>query len=356
MRAIVLSHTYLNPASRGKLRALVGQGCSITAALPGGSVGEDGGVRLAPIPITGDLAEPAALNWNRRAIRRLLSDVHPDVIQIEEEPGTRVAAVAASEAARLGIPVVLFSWQSLPGKRGFWERRRAGSCFAAARAAVGGNAAAAQLLRSRAGNIPVVNMPQIGVAPPPPISREFQESLAIGYVGRLVAERGVDVLLRACASIMGSWSLTVAGTGPEQESLELLAERLGLASRIRWLGGVSRGDIDALWAELDCLVLPSASTATWAERWSPVLVEAMALGVVPLVMAGNALQEVVEGAGVVTQDAESLGLALQSLLAYPAERRERGAAARQRVLERYVDTALARETLALWRQIARRAS
>ncbi len=247
--------------------------------------------------------------------------------------------------------MVLFSWESLPRRRGFWERRRATASFKAARAAIGGNSLAATLLHTEKPAIPVIALAQLGIAPPPPLLRPAHPRLAIGYVGRLLSHRGVDDLLRACATIMGPWSLTVAGTGPEQESLESLAQRLGLASRTRWLGGIGRSEIGALWTELDCLVFPSRPTPTWTERWSPVLIDAMAHGVVPIVTEGGGLTAVVQGTGVVVGTVEALGEALQSLLAFPEERRQRGAAARQRILENYVDTALANRTLALWRQI-----
>lgn len=353
MRAIVLSHTYLDPANRGKLRALAGQGVSLAAAVPGGTTGEDAGVRVIPIPATGSASDPGSFTWNRRALKKLLHDFRPDVVQIEEEPGTPVAAATSKEAARLGIPVVLFSWESLPRRAGFWERRRTAASFQAARAAIGGNTLAAALLQSGNKSIPVVVIPQLGVAPPPPLIRPDSERLSIGYVGRLLPERGVDDLLRAAATIMGQWSLTIAGAGPEQEPLEALVQRLGLASRVRWLGGVSRTEISALWSELDCLVIPSRKTATWTERWSPVLIDAMAHGVVPVVTDGGGLTGVVHGVGIVVRDVESLGEALQTLRGFPEERLRRGVAARQRVLEHYVDAALAQETLALWKRIVK---
>ena len=128
--------------------------------------------------------------------------------------------------------------------------------------------------------------------------------------------------------------------------------RLGLASRIHWLGGVSRAEVEALWPSLDCLVLPSRQPEQRSERWSAVLVDAMARGVVPVVSEGSTLHDVVADSGLAVGDEESIGMALQSLLAYPDERRRMSAAARQRVLERFTDSALAHETLALWRRVA----
>ncbi|HEV8149051.1 MAG TPA: glycosyltransferase [Gemmatimonadales bacterium] len=356
MRAVILSHLYLDPDRRGKLRALAGQGAVLVAAVPGGSTGEDSGVWIAPIPARGDPEEPESLRWSRSALRRLFADVRPELVQIEEEPDSQPAATAAGEAARLGIPVVLFSWETSGKRHGFLERRRARISFRAAHAAIGGNALAAEQLRLALPQAPVVSMPQLGVAPPAPVEREPGQLLSIGYVGRLIPERAVDMLLRACSLLMGSWSLTVAGTGPEQEELELLAQRLGLASRIRWLGGVSKPEIEALWPALDCLVLPARRSGASIERWSTVLVDAMARGVVPVVMEGGILHAVVGAAGKTATDEESLGVALQTLKAFPEERRRLSAAARQRVLERYVDAALAEQTMALWREVLTRRS
>jgi glycosyltransferase involved in cell wall biosynthesis len=353
MRAVILSHLYLDPDRRGKLRALAGQGATVVVAVPGGVAGEDAAVRIAPIEARGEPDNPAALRWSNPGIKRLLADVRPDIVQIEEEPSSQAAADAAAEAGRLGIPVVLFSWDPAPGS-GVFERRRAATCYAAARAAIGGNAIAADRLRDLLPGAPVACMPQLGVAPPPPVDREPRDRLALGYVGRLRPERGVDILLRACALLMCPWTLDIAGTGPEQEALEDLAQRLGLASRIRWLGGVGRAEVNALWPALDVLVLPSRTGDP--ERWSTVLVDGMARGVVPVVTEGGVLHAVVGEAGLAARDEEGLGMALQQLWAFPEERLRLSGLARRRVLEHYVDAALAGQTLALWRQVLARST
>jgi len=351
VRSLILSHVYLDPDRRGKLRALAGQGATVVAAVPGGDAAEDAGVRLAPISVKGDPGQPGTLRWNQRDLRRLLAEARPEIVQIEEEPDSQAAAAASAEALRLEVPTVLFSWESGSRPRGYLDRRRAAASFKAARAGIGGNALASARLRDELPGRPVVSLPQLGVAPPAPVEHPPHDELAIGYVGRLLPERAVDLLLRACAMLMGGWTLTVAGTGPEQEELELLAQRLGLASRIRWLGGISRSEVEALWPMLDCLVLPGRKSGELLERWSTVLVDAMAHGVVPLVMEDSILHAVVGTAGKTVVDEESLGMALQSLLALPEERRARSAAARQRVLENYVDAAIAEQTMALWRQV-----
>ena len=355
MRAIIASQIYLHPERRGKLRALAGLGVAVAAAVPGAVAEEDAGVRIFPIPTQGDRASPEA-EWSGPAIRRLFTDFRPDLVQIEEEPITRAAATITTEAARLGISVVVFSQDPDSGP-GFRARRRAAKVLRAARGAIAGNSRALEHLRQALSGKPVVAMPQTGISLPPPVERPVHQELSIGYVGRLLADREVDLLLRACASIMGSWTLTIAGTGPEQESLELLAQRLGLASRVRWLGGVTRAQVEALWKDVDCLVMPARPQAGGggggggAERWSLILVEAMARGVIPVVMEGGIPEALVGSAGKVARDEESLGVTLQTLRAYPDERPRLAAAARQRVLDQFVDAALAEQTLDLWERI-----
>lgn len=355
MRALIVSHFYSNPEQRGKLRALAGQGVDLMAALPGGSAGLDSGVRLTPVPVSGDPEVPGMLTWSSGALRRVISDFHPDLIQVEEAPGSPVAGAVAAAARRMRIPYVVFSWESLARRRGFLEGRRFQRVVRHAAGLIGGNRLVLGLLRESAPSAVTAVLPQTGMSPAPPVPREaIRRGLGLGFVGRLVPERGAETLLRACGQLLGPWTLTVAGTGPEQEALEALAQKLGLASRIRWLGGIPKGELEAVWSQLDCLVMPSRDTPSWVERSSPTLLEAMVRGVVPVVTRAGALPEIVGDAGIVVDDVESLALALQELLADPERLRALGQRARQRVLEEYVDSAVAQRTLAFWGQILAR--
>ncbi|HEU5219899.1 MAG TPA: glycosyltransferase family 4 protein, partial [Gemmatimonadales bacterium] len=220
---------------------------------------------------------------------------------------------------------------------------------------IGGNQLALALLRDHAPTAVGAVLPQTGMSPSPPLTRDGnRRGLGIGFIGRLVPERGGETLLRACGQLLGPWTLTVVGTGPQQEALEALAQKLGLASRIRWLGGIPRRELEAVWGDLDCLVMPSRNTPSWVERNSPILLEGMVRGVVPVVTRAGALPEIVDDAGIVVDDAESLALALQELMAEPERLRVLGQRSRQRVLEEFVDSAVAQRTLAFWGQVLTR--
>jgi glycosyltransferase involved in cell wall biosynthesis len=179
--------------------------------------------------------------------------------------------------------------------------------------------------------------------------------LALGFVGRLIPEKGLDLLFRAAVKLVGRWTITVVGTGPAQEELEGLAERLGIAGRVTWLGALPRSGVEEVWPKLDVLVTPSRTTPRWIEVFPRAPLEAMAHGIAVVGSAAGAIPEIVGDAGIVVpeEDVGALADALQRLHDTPAEHQRLGAAARQRVVDRYTDAAVARDTLAFWREVTR---
>jgi len=179
------------------------------------------------------------------------------------------------------------------------------------------------------------------------------QGLAIGFVGRLVPERVLDLLFRACVSLAGKWSITVVGTGPSQEELEALAERLGIAARVTWHGALPRPAIDEVWPRIDCAVFPSRTTPRWVETVGRAPLEAMAHGVAVVASDSGVLPEVVGEAGrvVAEEDVSALAEALYGLYADRAECERLGAAGRRRVLEEFADPAVARKTLDFWGRV-----
>ena len=363
MRAIIASHTYIDPATRGKLRALTGLGVTLSVAVPArwspsargpllsASWGNDGGIRIIPIPVHGDRGE--AVGWKASDLHRLFADFRPEIVQVEAEPWTPLAAAATSRAARLGIPSTLFGWESVPRSYSFLERWRRTRTLGRARALIGGNRLAADLLSRERPGVPVAVIPQVGLTPPLEVIRPDHTELAIGFVGRLIPEKGLDSLFRACVKLLGRWRLTVVGSGPAQESLEQLAERLGIASRVTWRGPVPAGDLHHLWRELDCLVVPSRTTPGWVETFHPALVEAMGHGVTVVGTDSGALPELIDTAGLVVpeDDVSALTAALQHLSDAPRDRARLGREARLRVMAEFVDDAVARRTLEFWQRV-----
>ncbi len=89
-------------------------------------------------------------------------------------------------------------------------------------------------------------------------------------LGRLHISKGLDLLLEALAKTRGV-ELRIAGDGPLRRPLERLAARLGIASRVAFLGW--RDDVPALLADADLLICPSRH-----EPLGNVVIEAWSAG------------------------------------------------------------------------------
>jgi glycosyltransferase involved in cell wall biosynthesis len=362
VRVLLLSHAYTDPARRGKPQALARLGHTVTLAVPAEWPGPDGGpparvphsddgrIRVVPVPVSGEPGDPAETRWSRRALRRLLTDFRPDLVQVEEEPGTPGAAVGAAAAHALRIPAVLYVRESVEGSRPLAERFRRRRTLRRAAGLAGATRLALGLAGRHAGAVPALVLPQFGVTAPLDAAREPHDDFVIGFVGRLVPERGLDLLFRACVRLLGPWRVVVAGSGPAQADLETLAERLGIAARVTWLGAIRPEALAPRWAGFDCVVVPPRSTSEWVETTGAVPLEAMARGVAVVGTRSGIVPELVEGTGIVVpeEDPEALAAAIQELVDDPARRAELAAAGRRRILADYTDDAVARRTAMFW--------
>ena len=334
-------------------------GCTVALLLPAAgsdgtplAYGAEGGVRLVPVPVNGD---PTDSRWSSAALRRLLTEFRPDVLQVEAEPWWPVAPQALALAAKVHVPAGLHVSTSVTPALSLRERWRRGRALRLARGLAASNRLALQLVAKGREDAPVAVFPRQGIVVPTlGRPRAPRPGFVIGFVGRLVPERGLDVLLRACAQLRGDWKLVVVGTGPSQEELEQLAERLGIGARVVWQGGIPRGWLDTFWPTVDCVVLPARTTPRWVESVGQSLLDAMAQGLPVIGTESGVLPEIIGEAGVTVpeDDPDRIALSLQRLQAMPDEAASLGAAGRRRVMTEFVDDAIARKTLAYWRSIA----
>lgn len=156
-------------------------------------------------------------------------------------------------------------------------------------------------------------------------------------VGNLYPVKGHDVLLRALALIAGdsaasAWSVAIAGRGDAESSLRQLANELGIAERVQFLG--LRSDVPDLLAAADLFVLPSRS-----EGLPLALIEAMgaSLPIVSTDVGGIAevVARDVEARLVRPENPAELALALTDLIGDPERRQALGRAARERAIMTY---------------------
>jgi glycosyltransferase involved in cell wall biosynthesis len=150
------------------------------------------------------------------------------------------------------------------------------------------------------------------------------------YAGRLVADKGVDVLARAWPAVGTQATLVVAGDGP------LAAEIAGVPG-VRLIGPLPRHRLPVAYAAARFALLPSIPTPRFKEPWGLVVNEAMhqARPVIATTAVGAAAGGLVvdgrTGLVVAPGDADALAGAITRLLEDGALRQRLGAAAQEAV-------------------------
>ncbi|MDQ4074790.1 MAG: glycosyltransferase family 4 protein [Chloroflexota bacterium] len=178
----------------------------------------------------------------------------------------------------------------------------------------------------------------------------------LGYAGRLVAEKGVDILLQALAQVVRqqpTTQLLLAGQGREQPQLQWLAEQLGIADRVHWLGHLPRETLeqhfDTVWVQ----VVPSR----WAEPFGNVSAEAMMRGTAVVASVVGGQTEIVcdgeTGLLVPPGDADALAGALLSVLSRRDVAERMGQAGRARALACFSEVRCVDQFESLYQQLIR---
>jgi glycogen(starch) synthase len=140
----------------------------------------------------------------------------------------------------------------------------------------------------------------------------------IAFLGRLVSDKGVDLLLQAMKVLQGEGlmpDLTIIGAGPEEQSLRQLTHGLGLDRQVIFAGEKSGAPLAELLNRHRILVVPSR----WAEPFGVVALEGIACGCVVIGSENGGLKEAIGPCGLVFPNGNEQGLAerLRYLLEHP---------------------------------------
>jgi glycosyltransferase involved in cell wall biosynthesis len=366
VKVCVVSHAYVTPVNHDKLRALSAiDGIELTLLVPDSWRTATGVLTLPPMDTPYRVARSRIASSGRIGAYRYrdLSAIRrgrPDVVHAEVEPWSLAALQVVRAAA--GLPVVLFTWENLEGPRRLASRAVERLVLRKVRHVIAGNEGARARMRRR--GVPDARLsvlPQLGIdvtrfahgdpararaagAPPgggPPV---------IGFVGRVVAEKGVDTLVDAVETLDAR--LLIVGDGAE---VAVLRRRTAgwPAGKVTYAGAVRDADVPDYLACMDTLVLPSRTTPSWAEQFGHVLIEAMAAGVPVVGSSSGAIPEVIGDAGLsfAEGDAESLRRRLEEVLGDPAFRGRLIVAGRARVERCFTNARVAAEQVAIYRRL-----
>ncbi|MCX7840453.1 MAG: glycosyltransferase [Anaerolineae bacterium] len=349
MRVLIVSHTYTAPINRAKLSALARR-VTLTALIP---------ARWRDALFTLRVDRASATNYTLhalpvyfdghilryiypfRALAHLIAHTQPDVIYVEEEPASLALAQCALLKARAKL--ICFTWENIARRVGApgVERFNLSRCDGI----IAGNTDAAQVVRAKNFTKPLVVTPQLGVDPElfQPRARDTDaRAFVVGYIGRLVAEKGVWTLLAAIADLPTA-QLALVGDGALRGEIEHWVATRQLETRVRVVPAMPHEEIARVLNTLDVLVLPSQTTATWKEQFGHVLIEAMAAGVPVIGSDSGAIPEVIGEVGIIFPegDARALRDAIHTLQNDVARRAQLAQHGRARVLAHYTHERIA---------------
>lgn len=241
-----------------------------------------------------------------RAVRHEVTRWHPDVIHAHWwfPGGLQV------HLARTGVPWVLTLHGSdvrLIGANPV-ARWLSGRVLGSARRVT----TVSEWLRHRAGHpsARVLPMPvDISTFHPNDVGRDPARFV---FAGRLNAQKGLDVALGALSLVAPPATLDVLGDGPWAATLRRDAERLGIASRVRWMGQGSATDLADSFRSATAVLIPSRE-----EGLGLVAVEAQLCGARVIATRSGGLPDVVlpdGGTLVPVDDAEAMAAAMRTML------------------------------------------
>ncbi len=290
---------------------------------------------------------------------RTLSRLRPDVVQVEEEPGSLSLLQLGLLKRLFGFKLIFFTWENIFRTSLAYPIEKVN--LALADGAIAGNREAATVLRRKGFKGPVEVITQLGVdvedftCVAKAVTRENLglRGFVVGYVGRLVEEKGLLSLVGAFARLDTEATLLFVGKGPLKPAVRLLASELGIEHKWVVVDAVKHDEVPAYLSCLDVLVLPSRSGKLWKEQFGHVLIEAMASGIPVVGSSSGAIPEVIGSAGLIFPEGDVAALreALGDLAHNPNLRTRLSELGKKRVAENFTHQEVARRTREFYDEI-----
>lgn len=321
----------------------------------------DPGVTTHVMPILFPHAGP--FNWYLHVypgLRKLIREVKPHVIHLWEEPWSLVALQAClfKGDAKLVLEVDQNILKRLPPP--FETIRKSVLARTAHLLSRSQDATDVCTARGYKGQVTMIGygVDQDVFHPKPDARPEAssRDGLVIGYVGRLVVEKGIQDALEAMARSLVPVRLEIIGEGPYEGELREKAERLGIADRLHIRPWDKPEAVASFMRSLDALILLTHTTSAVKEQFGRVIIEAQGCGVPVIGARSGAIPDVIGKGGWVVPEGDPVALAdlFEHIHAKPGERQERAAAGIENVRERFTYPAIADQLFSAWRAAANR--
>jgi glycosyltransferase involved in cell wall biosynthesis len=261
-------------------------------------------------------------SWSHRAVylslEKVLRELQPDILYVNSEPEGYLAWQAVNLSARIcpKAKVVFDSWRNIdyrgkrfPYKFSWLNVRAERAVLSRANHCVAHTERASEILQQ-------IGFGKVTVIPPPVDTSIFKRTerpkrdqlglsvFTIGYVGRFIPLKRVDLLLRAAPKLDFEYQILLVGNGPAKPEWLGLSRQLHVDDRIVWKDPVPHSQVPSLLSAMDVLVLPSSTGQSWKEQFGRVLVEAMACEVPVIGSNSGEIPRVIGDAGLVFQEGD----------------------------------------------------
>lgn len=291
----------------------------------------------------------------------------PDIIHIDEEPWSLCALQFALSGKRSGAKVLFYSKQNILKRLPFPFSTFERMVFGASNCAVTLTNESKAILEEKGYCKNIFVIPHAVK-----LSRFYSNNSAklkcalelsgfvIGYVGRLISVKGLDVLLYAVNNLRkkvgpSPFSVIIIGGGPMHNQLKRIIRRLCLERITRVIPPVPHNKMADYYNCMDVLVLPSITFKGQKEQFGCVLIEAMACGVPAIGSSSGEIPNIIRetGGGLIFQErnVEDLAAKICGLLKDDRERKELGQRGQQKVIELYSYEVVAKQFYEVYRRL-----
>ena len=369
-RLLTIGHSYCVALNRRLPHEIARAGdWDVTAVGPARFHGDFGWHTLEPTPDELCSVVPVPVRFGRRihvmrygrGLSSLLAEPW-DLVHCWEEPYVAAAAQIARGMAP-NVPLVLATFQNIakryPPPFNWIERYS----MARADGVIAFGRTAAEVMTARG-----FNRAPVAVIPPGVDVTEFRPDEArraatlarlgwpdgppvVGFLGRLVPEKGIEWLTSVLDGVTTPWRALVVGSGALEKMVSAWGGRY--ADRVRVVTTAQHDEVPAYLNAMDVLCAPSQTTPRWCEQFGRMLIEAFASGVAVVASTSGEIPYVVADAGLLVAEDDLTGWqqAIETLTTERARRCELARRGRERAESVYGWSVVARQHLDFFERV-----
>ena len=293
---------------------------------------------------------------------KILKNEKPDIIHIEEEPWSFVACqiILYKKLLRLKSKIIVFTWENILRK--YRQISNIIESFVLKNTdffIAGSKEAKSVLIAKGVLSNKIAVIPQIGVDITDTSKEKnisalntcLADCFTVGFIGRLVEEKGIMILLKALLKLKNKWKLLIIGDGPVKQEISIFANKNLIEDKVIFTGTVPHEKINEYFPYIDILVIPSITTETWKEQFGHVIIEAFSNSVPVIGSSSGSIPEVIGDAGLIFNEGDEKELSdkIKFLIDNTELRKKFTELGKKRVLGNFTNEIIAEKTYKLYK-------